>query len=85
VPELSRFHGVVIGMYYREHGLPHFPARTGEFRLVVEIETDIVRGAFPAASIRLVLDWATRHKAGLPDNWHRARLRQPLRPIAPQE
>lgn len=53
--------------------------------MVVEIETDIVRGAFPAASLRLVLDWATRHKAELLDNWHRARLRQPLLPIAPHE
>jgi len=26
MPEISRFLGIVIGMFYREHGLPHFQA-----------------------------------------------------------
>jgi hypothetical protein len=30
VPEISRFLGIVIRMYYREHAPPHFHARYGE-------------------------------------------------------
>jgi hypothetical protein len=26
VPRISEFYGIVIAMYYREHGVPHFHA-----------------------------------------------------------
>ena len=34
-PELSRFFGIVIGVFYREHGRPHFHAVYGEFEAVI--------------------------------------------------
>ena len=39
MPELSRFFGIVIGVFYREHGRPHFHAVYGEFEAVIDIET----------------------------------------------
>ena len=36
VPEISRFLGIVIGMFYREHGVPHFHAVYGEHKITVE-------------------------------------------------
>lgn len=30
MPEISRFFGIVIAMYYNEHNPPHFHARYGE-------------------------------------------------------
>ena len=39
MPELSRFLGIVIGMFYREHGVPHFHAVYGEHEISVEVET----------------------------------------------
>lgn len=47
VPELCRFLGIVIGMFYREHGPAHFHAVYGEFDITVEIESGIVNGKFP--------------------------------------
>lgn len=44
MPEISRFLGIVIGMYYNEHGVPHFHAVYGEFEATIEIETEIVHG-----------------------------------------
>lgn len=38
VPELCRFLGIVIGMFYHEHGPPHFHAVYGEFDITVDIE-----------------------------------------------
>ncbi len=35
VPEVSRFFGIVIAMYYREHEPPHFHARYGEHRAIL--------------------------------------------------
>jgi len=38
VPGISRFLGIVIGMFYREHGVPHFHAVYGEHEISVELE-----------------------------------------------
>ena len=42
MPELSRFLGIVIGMFYREHGVPHFHAVYGEHEISVEVETGTI-------------------------------------------
>ena len=39
MPELSRFLGIVIGMFYREHGVAHIHAVYGEHEISVEVET----------------------------------------------
>lgn len=56
VPEISRFLGVVIAMYYRDHGPPHFHAAYGEFEITVEIDSGIVKGQFPKRALRHVLE-----------------------------
>jgi Domain of unknown function (DUF4160) len=39
VPRISAFYGIVIAMYYREHGLPHFHATYGGETVVISIQT----------------------------------------------
>jgi hypothetical protein len=39
MPELSRFLGIIIAMYYRDHGPAHFHAIYGDFEITVEIES----------------------------------------------
>ena len=85
LPEISRFLGIVIGMFFNEHGVPHFHAVYGEHKITVEIESGSVRGDFPGRALRLVLEWAELHKQELSDDWDRARQRQPLKRIAPLE
>jgi hypothetical protein len=53
-------------MFFNEHGLPHFHAVDGEYKITVEIESGTVRGAFPPRALRLVLEWAQLHK---PNCW----------------
>ena len=83
VPEICRFDGIVIGMFYEEHGRPHFHARFGEFKVSVEIDTAVVRGQFPGFALRKVLDWLELHRPELRENWEMARTGQPLRRIDP--
>ena len=85
MPELSRFFGVVIGMYYREHGEPHFHASYGDYRASIEIESSRVHGSLPRRVERMVLEWADLHKAELAENWRRVRARLPVVPIPPLE
>lgn len=85
MPEISRFLGIVIGMFYSEHGVPHFHAVYGEHEVSIEIESRAVHGQFPPRALRLVLEWAELHRAELLENWELARQGQPLMPIAPLE
>jgi hypothetical protein len=85
MPEISRFLGIVIGIFYSEHGVAHFHAVYGEHEISVEVESGKVHGQFPARALRLVLEWANLHKEELIENWQLARQGQPLRRIAPLE
>jgi len=84
MPEISRFFGIVITMYYDEHNPPHFHARYGSDRAVIEIEALRVReGRLPSRALGLVVEWASEHQEELMANWDAARLDAPLSRIAP--
>jgi hypothetical protein len=85
MPELSRFLGIVIAMYYRDHGPAHFHAYYGEFEITVEIETGVVNGHFPKRALSHVLDWRGLHRDELLEDWRLASQRQPLKKIEPLE
>ena len=85
MPELSRFLGIVIYMYYRDHEPAHFHAVYGEFEITVQIRTGVVTGRFPRRALNLVLEWYALHKGELLQNWLWAEAKKPLRAIAPLE
>jgi len=85
MPEISRFLGISIYMYYRDHWPPHFHAQYGEFEITVEIERGVVSGRFPRRALGLVLEWCLLHKVELLANWELAARRLPLNQILPLE
>ena len=85
MPAISRFLGIVIRMYYEEHGPAHFHAVYGEYEVLVDVVSGIVRGNFPTRALRHVLDWTEIHKAELLANWELARQGNTLESIAPLE
>jgi hypothetical protein len=85
VPEISRFLGIVIRMYYREHPPAHFHAEYGEYEITVEIDSGIVTGQFPKHALRAVLEWYELRRAELSEDWERARQELPLVRIEPLE
>lgn len=86
MPEVSRFFGLVISMFYNDHRPAHFHARYGEHKALVGIESlTLLRGSLPPRVLGLVVEWATRHRADLLENWDLARAEEPLNKIAPLE
>lgn len=85
MPEISRFLGIIIAMFYREHQPPHFHAVYGDFEITVEIQTGIVTGRFPRRALAHVLEWGELHRPELLANWERAKERRPLEKISPLE
>jgi len=86
MPEVSRFYGIIIRFYYRDHPPTHFHAIYGGHEALIEIETGAVyQGYLPSTALALVNDWRLMHVAELREDWNRARSERPLLPIAPLE
>ena len=86
MPELSRFYGIIVRFYYRDHPPTHFHAHYGEHEALIEIETGAIHeGDLPRTAHELVNQWRELHLEELRDDWNRARQQQPLLPIAPLE
>jgi hypothetical protein len=85
MPEISRFFGIVIGMFYREHGVAHFHAVFGEHEASIEVLSRKVHGRLPQRVLRQVLEWAAQHEGELLENWKLAKEGQPLHRIRPLE
>lgn len=70
MPEISRFLGIIISMYFDEHDPPHFHVRYNEHRASVSIrELNIVAGSLPAKVRGLVQEWAEIHRDELLHIW----------------
>jgi hypothetical protein len=86
VPEISRFFGIVIKMFFDDHNPPHFHAEYAGGLALIDIRTlAVFSGRLPPRAMGLVIEWATRHREELLADWERAQAQQDLRPIAPLE
>jgi uncharacterized protein DUF4160/uncharacterized protein DUF2442 len=85
VPEISRFFGIVIRMFFDEHARPHLHAQYGEHAIAIEIAGNGVRGSFPPARLPMLFEWRDLHRDELLANWNRLRNGEAAEPIAPLE
>jgi hypothetical protein len=85
LPEISRFLGIVIVMYFRDHAPPHFHAKYNDYEVVIHISDGVVEGRFPRRALRHTLEWYEIHQEELLANWELARDEKPLTKIPPLE
>jgi hypothetical protein len=86
MPEISRFLGIVIQMYPRDHLPPHFHALYAGSDAVVGIHpVALLQGRLSPRVLALIVEWAQRHQAELLAYWERLQRGQPALPIAPLE
>ena len=70
MPEISRFLGIIITMYFDEHNPPHFHVKYNEYRASIEIKTlNVLVGLLPAKVRGLVEEWAELHREELLQMW----------------
>ena len=86
MPEISRFFGIIIAMYYNEHNPPHFHVRYSGYKAAISIKDfALLEGKLPPKVLGLVIEWASQHQAELLDDWARSETLNELKPIAPLE
>ncbi len=86
MPEISRFFGIVIKMFFEDHNPPHFHAEYGDDAALIDIRNpSVFAGRLSPRVIGLVIEWATLRQQELLDDWQRAQTGQPLQKIEPLE
>jgi hypothetical protein len=84
MPEISRFYGIVIQMYFGDHPPPHFHARYGGHDAKIDIDAlAVIEGKLPARALGLVIEWAALHQQELREAFQRAANLSPPGKIDP--
>ncbi len=70
MPEISRFYGIKIYFFFRDHNPPHFHASYGDNEALISINTlEIIQGSLPKRALLLVVEWALLHREELMKAW----------------
>ena len=84
MPTISQFFGIIIQMFWDEHAPPHFHAKYGEFKAVINIKAlSVIEGELPRRAETLVMDWAELHQEELLEDWDLCQKKQHPKPIKP--
>lgn len=71
MPEISRFYGIIIKMYFGDHVPPHFHAEYNNFTAQISIvDFALLNGSLPPKAFSLVVEWAVLHHEELLANWN---------------
>ncbi len=86
MPEISRFFGISIKMFFGDHLPPHFHAEYAEFKAQIDIRAlVIIQGELPPRALGMAIEWASQHQDELLELWDLASKNQALHPIDPLE
>ena len=70
MPEIARFYGIIIKLFFSDHPPPHFHVVYGEYNALFDIETlEMIEGDIPNRAKKLVSEWAARYQAELLEMW----------------
>jgi hypothetical protein len=84
MPEISRFYGIVIRLYFADHNPPHFHAFYGDEMVEIDIQRkSVMAGNLTPRASGLVLEWTALHQAEMLELFVRAQQGLPLRKIDP--
>ncbi|HVX72913.1 MAG TPA: DUF4160 domain-containing protein [Devosia sp.] len=73
MPEIARFYGIVIFMYFFDHNPPHLHARHGRAKAVFRLaDGKVLRGELPRLGTAMIQNWMVAHRAELEENWRLA-------------
>ncbi len=84
MPEISRFLGIVIKMFFDDHNPPHFHAVYGNYEATFAIATlELIEGNLPPRVQGLIIEWASLNQGNLEENWTLVKTKQTFKKIKP--
>ncbi|MFH1449666.1 MAG: DUF4160 domain-containing protein [bacterium] len=77
MPEITRFYGIIIKLFFGDHPPPHFHAVYGEYIALFNIETlEMIEGDLPTRAKKLVKEWVIMYKDELKNIWETQEFRK---------
>ncbi len=77
MPEITRFYGIVIKLFFGDHPPPHFHAVYGEYNALFSIDPiEMIEGDLPSRAKKLVIEWASLHQSELLEIWNSQEFRK---------
>ena len=77
MPEVARFYGIVVKMFFGDHPPAHFHAVYGEHVGLFSIDKlEMMEGDLPNRARGLVVEWARLHKEELQRMWDSQEFRK---------
>lgn len=75
MPEISRFYGIIIKMYFndiQQHHKPHIHAFYGDYEAVIAIDGEMLSGSMPSKQLRMINGWLAIHEDEVYAAWNNA-------------
>ena len=75
MPELSRFEGMVIKMFFNDnvqHNKPHVYVQYGEYKATIAIDGELLAGVLPYKQLKIVVGWLALHEEEAYAAWNKA-------------
>jgi len=86
MPEISRFFGIVVRMYFDDHAPPHIHVEYQGNKAIFNFGGVMSHGTLGSkTAMRLVREWIEIHNVELRINWKLAQNGRELRAISPLE
>ena len=77
MPEIARFYGIIIKLFFGDHPPPHFHAVYGEYVGLFNIETiEMIEGDLPNRAKKMIVEWAKLHQNELREMWNKQEFRK---------
>lgn len=84
MPEISRFFGIIIRMFFDDHEPPHLHVEYSGMKAIFDFRGNIVKGDLGSrTATKLVREWVDLHVTELEQNWQLARNSQKIKKIEP--
>ncbi|MDE6182786.1 MAG: DUF4160 domain-containing protein [Eubacteriales bacterium] len=75
MPELSRFEGIIIKMFFNDtvqHNKPHIHAYYNEYSASISIDGELLSGSMPNRQLKMIIGWLALHEEEAYTAWNKA-------------
>jgi len=84
MPEICRFFGIIVRMFFDEHNPPHIHVEYQGHKAVFDLGGNVTRGELRSrTATKLVREWIDLHVDELREDWELSQAGQAIKKIAP--
>ncbi|MBN1960789.1 MAG: DUF4160 domain-containing protein [Deltaproteobacteria bacterium] len=84
MPEISRFFGIIVRLFYDDHNPPHIHAEFQGDNVVLDFKGNVLNGDLQSrTALRLLREWIDIRIAELEEDWQLAKSGHTIKPIKP--